>query len=165
MPAALPQSAEPSFPADGRQSAAALAIARGAQRLLRSLGMSSVTELTLVNGRRADIVAVAPDGAICIVEVKSCVADYRADRKWQDYLDYCDRFYFAVNADMPEGVIAEGVGLIVADAYEATIVREASSVKANGARRRATLLAFARCAADRLHNLADPGLATLFPDR
>ncbi len=60
---------------------------------MRSLGYSSITELPLVNGRRADIVSVAPDGGICIVEVKSCVADFRADRKWLDYLDYCDRFY------------------------------------------------------------------------
>lgn len=143
---------------DGRQSPAAAAIMRGSQRLMRSLGMSSVTELPLVNGRRADIVSVAADGSIHIIEVKSGVADFRADRKWQDYLDYCDRFYFAVDAAMPEGIIPDDVGLIVADSYSAMIVRDAPAIKAHGSRRRATLLAFARCAADRLHNLADPGI-------
>jgi hypothetical protein len=146
---------------DGRQSPAAAAIMRGTQRLMRSLGYSSITELPLVNGRRADIVSVAPDGGICIVEVKSCVADFRADRKWQDYLDYCDRFYFAVDSAMPEGIIPEDVGLIVADSYAAAIIRNASLNKANGSRRRATLLAFAKCAADRLHNLVDPEAGSL----
>lgn len=141
---------------DGRQSPAAAAIMRGTQRLFRSLGCSSVTELPLVNGRRADIVSIAPDGAIHIVEVKSCLADFRADHKWQDYLDYCDRFYFAVDGNMPEGVIPEDAGLIIADHYAAAILRDAPLSKAHAARRRATLLAFARCAADRLHNLADP---------
>lgn len=143
---------------DGRQSPAASAIMRGTQRLMRSLGMSCVTELPLVNGRRADIVSVAADGTIHIVEVKSCVADYRADQKWQDYLDYCDRFYFAVDANMPDGIIPDDVGLIIADSYAASIIRDAPSIRAHGSRRRATLLAFARCAADRLHNLADPDL-------
>ncbi len=142
---------------DGRQSQAAASIMRGTQRLMRSLGFSSVTELPLVNGRRADIVCLANDGSIHIIEVKSGAADFRADHKWQDYLDYCDRFYFAVDANMPEGIIPESAGLIVADSYAACILREAPVTKANGARRRATLLAFARCAADRLHNLADPG--------
>ena len=144
---------------DGRQSLAAASIMRGTQRLLRSLGMSSLTELPLVNGRRADIVAVASDGALLIVEVKSSLADFRADHKWQEYLDYCDRFYFAIDANMPEGVIPEHTGLIIADSYAAMIVREAPVSRAHGSRRRATLLAFARCAADRLHNAFDPQAA------
>ncbi len=150
-----------SFPQDGRQSPAAAAIMRGTQRLMRALGHASLTELPLVNGRRADIVSVSPDGAIHIVEVKSCLADFRADHKWQEYLEYCDRFYFAVDANMPEGVIPAEVGLIVADQYEASVLRDAPLSKAHASRRRATLLAFARCAADRLHNLADPDAAML----
>ena len=70
---------------DGRQSEAALAIARGVRRLMRSLGVSSVTELGLRDGRRADIVGLGPDGELWIVEVKSCPADFRADHKWRDY--------------------------------------------------------------------------------
>ena len=154
--------AEPFVITDGRQSPAAASIMRGTQRLMRSLGCSSVTELPLVNGRRADIVCLAADGSIHIIEVKSCVADFRADQKWQDYLDYCDSFYFAVDANMPEGVIPGDSGLIVAESYAACILREAPVTKANGARRRVTLLAFARCAADRLHNLADPGATQNF---
>lgn len=149
---------------DGRQSPAAAAIMRGTQRLMRSLGYASVTELPLVNGRRADIVAIGSNGSIILVEVKSGPADYRADQKWREYLDYCDRFYFAVDACMPEGVIPADVGLIVADGYDAAIVRDGAAAKAHAARRRATLLAFARCAADRLHNLADPEIAAYLRD-
>ncbi len=147
---------EISIAPDGRQSQTATSIMRGTQRLFRSMGFSTITELPLVNGRRADIVSVAANGAIHIVEVKSSVADFRADRKWQDYLDYCDRFYFAVDPNMPDGIIPEEAGLIVADQYAAQIVRENEGTRANGSRRRATLLAFARCAADRLHNAIDP---------
>ena len=143
---------------DGRQSPAAAAIMRGTQRLFRALGCSCITELPLTNGRRADIVAIAGDGTIHLVEVKSSIADFRADRKWQDYLDYCDHFYFAVDANMPEGVIPADVGLIMADHYAAAIMREGAISRAHTSRRRATLLAFAKCAADRLHSLADPDM-------
>ena len=146
---------------DGRQSQTAASIMRGTQRLFRSMGFSTLTELPLVNGRRADIVSVAANGTIHIIEVKSSVADFRADHKWQDYLDYCDRFYFAVDANMPDGIIPEDAGLIVADQYAAQIVREIGGTRANGSRRRATLLAFAKCAADRLHNAIDPEYPTM----
>ena len=72
--------------ADGRQSETALAVARGVRRLLRARGFSTVTELPLLDGRRADLVALNPDGALWIVEIKSSVADYRADHKWRDYI-------------------------------------------------------------------------------
>ena len=92
-------------PPDGRQSPAALAIAVGTRRLLASHGLTSVTELTLASGRRADIVALAPDGTIWILEIKSCVADFRADGKWPDYRDFCDRFSFAVAQDFPTHIL------------------------------------------------------------
>jgi hypothetical protein len=79
------------LPPDGRQSETALMIARGVRRLLRARGFSSVTELALTDGRRADIAAVNSDGEVWIVEVKSCAADFRADRKWRDYAACCDR--------------------------------------------------------------------------
>jgi hypothetical protein len=141
---------------DGRQSEAALAIARGARRLLRAHGYSTVTELGLSDGRRADIVALAGDGTILIVEVKSCVADFRADRKWRDYAAHCDRLYFAISDATPTAVMPEEAGLILADRFGAAILRDPQPHSLAPATRRAMLLRFACAAADRLHRLADP---------
>jgi len=141
---------------DGRQSETALAIARGARRLLRALGYSTVTELPLGDGRRADIVAVGPDGAILIVEIKSSIADFRADRKWRDYAAHCDRLYFAISDDTPVDIMPEEAGLILADRFGAAILREPEPRVLAPATRRAVLLRFACAAADRLHRLVDP---------
>jgi hypothetical protein len=146
-------------PVDGRQSEAALAIARGVRRLLRARGFATVTELPLSSGRRADVVGVNADGALLIVEIKSSVADFRADRKWRDYLAHCDRLYFAVGADMPLDIMPEEAGLIVADSYGGEIVREPAPRAIPPAARRAVLLRFALAAAERLHWLADPAAA------
>src|ERR1700742_3233825 len=89
------------MPRDGRQSEPALAIARGTRRLLRTRKFATVTELSLASGRRADIVALADDGTILIVEIKSCIADFRADAKWPDYRLHCDKLYFAISAETP----------------------------------------------------------------
>lgn len=142
---------------DGRQSETALMIARGARRLLRARGFSTVTELPLLDGRRADIVALNGDGALLIVEIKSSVADFRADRKWRDYAAHCDRLYFAISPQTPVEIMPEEAGLIVADAYGAEILREATARAIAPATRRAVMLRFAQAAADRLHRLADPG--------
>jgi hypothetical protein len=144
-------------PGDGRQSEAALAICRGVRRLLRARGFATVTELPLANGRRADVVGVNGDGALVIVEIKSSVADFRADRKWRDYAAHCDRLYFAVDAAMPLGIMPEEAGLIVADSYGGEILREPPTRALPPAARRAVLLRFALAAADRLHRLSDPG--------
>ena len=141
---------------DGRQSEAALAIARGARRLLRALGYSTVTELPLSDGRRADIVAIAPDGAVLIVEIKSSVADFRADRKWRDYAAHCDRLYFAISEATPAEMMPAEAGLILADRFGAAILRDPEPRAMAPAARRALLLRFACAAADRLHRLADP---------
>jgi hypothetical protein len=141
---------------DGRQSETALAIARGARRLLRALGFSTVTELALSDGRRADIVALGADGSILIVEIKSCVADFRADRKWRDYAAHCDRLYFAISDATPAEIMPEEAGLILADRFGAAILREAPVRTLPPATRRAMLLRFASNAADRLHRLVDP---------
>jgi len=143
--------------ADGRQSETALGIARGVRRLLRARGFSTVTELSLLDGRRADVVALNGEGALLIVEIKSSVADFRADRKWRDYSAHCDRLYFAISAEIPVEIMPEDAGLIVADAYGAEILREARPRVIAPATRRAVLLRFAQAAADRLHRLADPG--------
>jgi hypothetical protein len=141
---------------DGRQSETALAIARGARRLLRALGYSTVTELPLGDGRRADLVALGPDGSILIVEIKSSIADFRADRKWRDYAAHCDRLYFAISDDTPVDIMPEEAGLILADRFGAAILREPEPRALAPATRRAVLLRFACAAADRLHRLVDP---------
>jgi hypothetical protein len=141
---------------DGRQSAAALAIARGVRRLLATLGMASVTELSLANGRRADIVAVSDKGEIWIVEIKSSVADFRADSKWPEYEAFADRLLFAVAPDFPIEILPAETGLVLADLYGAEIVRPAPCNPLPGARRKAMTLRIARTAAIRLHALADP---------
>lgn len=143
-------------PVDGRQSETALLIARGLRRMLRAHGYSTVTELPLLDGRRADVVALRGDGALAIVEIKSSVADFRADHKWRDYFDHCDRLYFAISDNVPVEIMPQEAGLIVADAYGAAIVREAPEQRIAPATRRAVLLRFAQAAADRLHRFADP---------
>ena len=151
--------APPEAPVEGRESEAALAIARGVRRLLRAHGFATVAELPLSSGRRADVVGVNGDGALVIVEVKSSVADFRADHKWRDYFAHCDRLYFAVGAGMPLDVMPEEAGLIVADSYGGEILREPPTRAIPPAARRAVLLRFALAAAERLHRLADPGAA------
>jgi hypothetical protein len=143
-------------PVDGRQSPTALAVGLGARRLLASHGFASVTELTLASGRRADIIALGANGAIWIVEIKSSVADFRADGKWPDYRDYCDRFFFAVPNGFPTDILPDESGLILADSFGAAMVREAPEHRLAGARRKAVTLRFAQAAAGRLHMLIDP---------
>lgn len=126
--------------------------------MLAAHGLASLTEFTLKGGRRADIVAMDGKGRFTIVEVKSSVADFRADGKWPEYREFCDLFYFAVAAGFPLELIPEDCGLMVADAYEASILREAPEEALNAARRRAVMLRFAAAAAGRLHRHEDPGL-------
>ena len=142
---------------DGRQSEAAAALQRGVCRTLRAHGHSVITELPLASGRRADVVGLSTAGDITIVEIKSSVTDYRTDAKWQEYLDYCDRLYFAVAADFPSDVIPEHAGLIVADRYGAELIREPEVARLSAARRKAMMLCFARAAALRLQRFLDPG--------
>lgn len=141
---------------DGRQSEPALRIMRGVRRLLRNQGLSSLPEVSLPNGRRADIVAMATDGSISIIEIKSSLIDFRSDKKWQSYRDHCDRLYFAVAEDFPHQLIPVDAGLIVADAFGAEIIREASETRLAPATRRKMLLTFGLAAADRLHFIWDP---------
>jgi len=144
------------LPPDGRQSQTALAVARGAARLLHQFGFSCVTELALPSGRRADIVALNGAGEIWIVEVKSSVADFRTDQKWTDYRLHCDRLFFATTIEVPCGIFPKDTGLIVADAFGAQIVCEAPEHRLHASTRKCMMLAFARCAALRLQALADP---------
>ena len=133
-----------------------LAVCRGACRLMRQSGRSVLRELPLPDGRRADIVAIAGSGELTIVEVKSSIEDWRVDRKWPDYLDWCDLLYFAVPVDFPQSLIAEDVGLIVADAYGGEILRHPPRRPVAAARRKALLIDCARLASERLARFEDP---------
>lgn len=158
MPPALAvSSATLVLPPDGRQSPIAAGVQRGARRLFAEMGHVTIPELTLASGRRADLVALSGEGRLTIVEIKSSVADFRADRKWPDYRDFCDRFFFAIPPHLPEALIPEEAGLIVADSFGGAILREAGEHPLSGARRKAVTLRFARSAAALLHALADPG--------
>jgi hypothetical protein len=149
-------STAPSPLTDGRQSQTALAIARGTARYLHALGYCVVSELPLPSGRRADLVALGGDGEIIIVEIKSSVADFRADQKWMDYRRHCDRLFFATHAGVPCDIFPAEAGLIVADAFGATIVCEAPEQRIAAATRKSVTLRFAHAAALRLQALADP---------
>ena len=133
-------------------------VARGVSRLLIAEGYSPVTEFTLSNGRRLDVAAIGVRGEIVGVEIKVSLSDLRGDRKWPDYLGFCDFFYFAVPPEFPQAEVPKSAGLIVADSYGGAIVRAAKSESLNAARRRATMLRFAQCAAGRLARLRDPNL-------
>jgi hypothetical protein len=137
---------------------AALQILRGVGRYFRALDLTIISELPLADGRRADLMALDPRGGIRIVEIKSCTADFRSDRKWPEYRQWCDRFYFAVDAAFPSELIPDDCGLILADRFGADIIREAPEHRLEASRRRAVTLRFARCAALRLHSISDPVL-------
>lgn len=131
-------------------------LARGVCRALAQLGYVSLVEFPLVNGRRADILALGRSGDVAIIEVKRTIADFRADRKWRSYRDFSDRLYFAVPNDFPALLIPEECGLIVADRFGAALVRDGERQALAAGRRRALVLRFARIAAARLHRELDP---------
>jgi YD repeat-containing protein len=139
-----------------RQPPLATDICRGAARLLGAHGLATVAELTLANGRRADLAGVSHRGAIWIVEVKSCLEDFRSDQKWPEYRAFCDHLYFAVAPDFPHEVLPPDTGLIVADRHGGEIIRAAPEHRLAGARRKAMTLRFARIAALRLQAATDP---------
>ena len=135
----------------------ARALMRGAARLLWHMGYSAIPEFILPDGRRADIAALGRKGEITIVEIKSGIADFRADTKWTNYAGYCDRLYFAVSQRFPHDVIPEDSGLIIADGFGGAIVRESPALTLAPARRKALTLRFARAAADRLMRTGEAG--------
>jgi hypothetical protein len=141
---------------DRRQSETALAIARGTARLLRTLGFSSIGELPLPSGRRADLVGINERGEIWIVEIKSSVEDLRADQKWHEYRAHCDRLFFAFTQDLPCEIFPGDTGLIVADAYGAHLHCEAPEHKLSAATRKQMTVRFAMAAAHRMSRLVDP---------
>jgi hypothetical protein len=131
-------------------------LCRGVCRALSALGYATLTEFTLASGRRVDVIGVNGAGETVIVEIKTCTADYRADRKWAEYLEFCDLFYFAVPVDFPLALLPADSGLMVADDYGAEILRRVTPQPMNGSRRRAQTLRLAVAAMHRLGRLVDP---------
>lgn len=138
------------------QPGAAALLARGVCRALAQLGYASLVEFPLANGRRADVLALGKTGDLIIVEIKSSVPDFRADRKWASYREFADRLYFAVPNQFPALLIPEECGLIVADSFGAAVLRDGVSIPLAPARRRALTLRFALSAAARLRRQLDP---------
>ena len=157
---------QPESPCFTDQSPIAAEVARGVTRLFCRDDLFAVCEVPLPNGRRADLMAIDGKGGLTIVEIKVAKSDLLGDSKWTDYLDYCDRFFWAVPPHLAHIVEEErylpGVaGLIVADRYDAAVVREASLRPLAPARRKAELLRFARRSARRLAAQIDPSLGDL----
>ena len=133
-----------------------LLLARGVGRALAERGYATLTEVSLANGRRADVMGLGRAGELVIVEVKSSLQDFRSDAKWPEYREFCDRFYFAVAEDFPRDAIPGDCGLIVADGFGGAVLREAPLVALAAARRKAVTLRFALLGSERLRRLLDP---------
>ncbi len=136
-------------------------LARGVCRHLLGHDFVTVEELVPAPGLRVDVMALGPKGEIWVIECKSGRADYQSDRKWQSYLDWCDRFFWAVDADFPTELLPDGTGLLLADAYDAEILRLGPETRLPPARRKVMVQKFARHAASRLQAFRDPGVAGL----
>ena len=140
-------------------------VARGVVRMFWRHELMALCEVPLGNGRRADIMAIDPHGAIVIVEIKVSRADLLGDRKWPEYLDFCDRFFWAAPRGFDLALFDRAMleptrtGLIVADRYDAVVAREAPSAPLAAPRRKVETLRFARRAAGRLLAAGDPMLA------
>ncbi|WP_097929855.1 MmcB family DNA repair protein [Monaibacterium marinum] len=140
------------------QMAPGFEIARGVWRHLSTLNMTALTEYVPARGLRVDLVALTDKGEVWIIECKSSLADFRSDTKWQNYLEWCDRFFWAVPNDFPVEVLPDETGLILADRFDAAIVRDAPLDKMAAARRKAMTLKIARTAMRRQLSWLEPDL-------
>lgn len=134
-------------------------LARGVARMLAGHGFVSVEEFVPAQGLRVDVMALGPKGELWVIECKSSLADYRSDHKWQGYLDWCDRFFWAVDTAFPSETLPAQSGLIIGDAWDAEILRMSPETKLPGARRKVLVQKFATQAARRLLALRDPGFS------
>ena len=134
-------------------------LARGVCRHLLTYDFVSVEELVPTSGRRVDVMALGPKGEVWIIECKSSRADFQSDHKWQDYLEWSDRYFWAVDEYFPTEILPADTGLIIADAYDAAIIRMGPEIKIAPARRKTVIQKFARHAARRAHSCRDPGVA------
>ena len=142
-------------------------IARGVSRWLWRAGITALTEVPLANGRRADVLGLGSDGRLTLVEIKVSLADLRGDLKWPAYLDYCDRYFWAVPAGFPLADFDLAwfqpgrAGLLAGDRWDAAELRPAAWQPMAAPRRKVETLRFARRAAQRLLGLNDPGAIDL----
>ncbi len=144
---------------DGRQSERAMLVRRGVQRLLANLQAVCLPEVTLATGRRADLMVLTGKGDFWIVEIKSSIEDFRADNKWPDYREWCDRLFFATHPDVPQEIFPQDAGFVLSDGYGAEILREAPEHRIAPARRKALMTRFARTGAQRLLRAELAGIA------
>ena len=132
-------------------------LARGVCRHLRDHDFVTLEEFTPERGKRLDVMALGPKGELWVIECKSSRVDFTSDAKWEGYLEWGDRYFWAVDENFPTELLPEDTGLIIADGYDAEILRMGPEVKLAGARRKSVLQKFARSAAFRLQSLRDPG--------
>jgi hypothetical protein len=161
MPILTPHSSDPF--ADGRQSERALMVRRGVVMMLAAMDHAVLPEVTLKTGRRADLLALSPKGEIWIVEIKSSVEDLRADGKWRDYREFCDRLYFATHSGVARSLFPDDAGFILSDAWGAEILSPAPEQRLAAAARKSLMLRFARLAAARAMR-AEHGLPSLLSE-
>ncbi|WP_299944491.1 MmcB family DNA repair protein [uncultured Ruegeria sp.] len=133
-------------------------LARGVSRHLATHCYVSIEEFVPARGLRVDVMGLGPKGELWVIECKSSRADYQSDSKWQGYLEWCDRFFWAVDTDFPTDLLPEETGLIIADAYDAEIIRMSPENRLAPARRKKMIQKFAVDAARRLQVLRDPRL-------
>jgi hypothetical protein len=131
-------------------------ISRGVMRHFAQIGLSSLSEFSPTRGLRVDIVALGPSDEIWIVECKSGKNDFKSDNKWHNYLDWCDRYFWAVDGKFPIDILPLDTGLIIADSYDASILREAPLNKLSAARRKKLIKSVAKIACNRLLHHTDP---------
>ncbi|GFE52012.1 hypothetical protein So717_37650 [Roseobacter cerasinus] len=134
-------------------------LARGASRLLSSYGFVSVDEVIPARGLRVDVMGLGPKGEIWVIECKSSRADFQSDHKWDGYLPWCDRFFWAVDEHFPTELLPDDTGLIIADPYGGEIIRMGPEAKLAAARRKVMIQKVATTAARRLQGLRDPEMA------
>ena len=131
-------------------------IARGVMRHFSQIGLSSLSEFSPIRGLRVDIITLGMSDEIWIVECKSGQSDFKSDKKWQNYLDWCDRYFWAVDANFPIGILPSDTGVIIADSYDASILRDSPLNKLSAARRKKIMNSVARSACNRLLLHTDP---------
>jgi hypothetical protein len=160
MPAGVPEAPEAGATASNSVAGIAAAVAAGVRRMLEeAMDCAVLVEFPLKSGRRADLMALDGQGRFLLIEIKSGPADFRSDNKWPDYAAWADQFYFAVPETFPQGLLPQAEGLIVANPYEAAILRDAAPrPPLNPARRKALTLRFARIAARRLSGASAPAV-------
>ncbi len=124
--------------------------------LSADLRYSILTEFTLKNGRRADIIGLGHDGSVVIIEVKVSVANLKADQKWPEYEDFCDQLFFATPRDFPFKPLPPKCGILIADNWSGNEIRAAEISPLHASRRQVLTLKLAHTAAQRRYNLTNP---------